>query len=152
MAPGLRIDVADLPARTCADTGTRAETQRRVAAGLDRELAQTLARASAPFGGASKGIREDADLLALQHNPRASHGSRAVSGGGRNTLTRKIQELKLDPDKRESSVLRASSATDRRLIRGFSPLRAWRRCGTNAGRGQRGDIRMWSMLRPWFFG
>jgi two-component system, NtrC family, nitrogen regulation response regulator GlnG len=101
MAPGLRIDVADLPPELRADTGTRAESDGDWRQALDRELAQALARGERAVGERlEREFEKTLILRALQHT--GGHRMEAAQwlGWGRNTLTRKIQELKLDPDKR----------------------------------------------------
>src|SRR5256712_3121176 len=101
MAPGLRIDVADLPPELRADTGTGAESDGDWQQALDRELAQALARGERAVGERlEKEFEKTLILRALQHT--GGHRMEAAQwlGWGRNTLTRKIQELKLDPDKR----------------------------------------------------
>ena len=84
MAPGQRVDVADLPpevreqpksADVVGDTGWQQS--------LDRELAQALGR----------GERNVGDRLEQE--------AAAWLGWGRNTLTRKIQELGLEAELRK---------------------------------------------------
>ena len=68
---------------------------------LDRELAQALARGERAVGGRlEKEFERTLILRALAHT--GGHRMEAAQwlGWGRNTLTRKIQELKLDHDKR----------------------------------------------------
>jgi two-component system nitrogen regulation response regulator GlnG len=101
MAPGLRIDVADLPPELRADTGTGAESDGDWQQALDRELAQALARGERAVGERlEREFEKTLILRALQHT--GGHRMEAAQwlGWGRNTLTRKIQDLKLDPDKR----------------------------------------------------
>src|SRR5205807_300593 len=101
MAPGVRIDVADLPPELRADTGGAAENGGDWQQALDRELAQALARGERAVGERlEKEFEKTLILRALQHT--GGHRMEAAQwlGWGRNTLTRKIQELKLDPDKR----------------------------------------------------
>ena len=101
MAPGLRIDVADLPPELRAETGTRGESDGDWQQALDRELAQALARGERAVGERlEREFEKTLILRALQHT--GGHRMEAAQwlGWGRNTLTRKIQELKLDPDKR----------------------------------------------------
>src|SRR5881409_3624272 len=101
MAPGLRIDVADLPPELRADAGAGAENDGDWQQALDRELAQALARGERAVGERlEKEFEKTLILRALQHT--GGHRMEAAQwlGWGRNTLTRKIQELKLDPDKR----------------------------------------------------
>jgi two-component system nitrogen regulation response regulator GlnG len=101
MAPGLRIDVPDLPPELRADTGTGAESDGDWQQALDRELAQALARGERAVGERlEREFEKTLILRALQHT--GGHRMEAAQwlGWGRNTLTRKIQELKLDPEKR----------------------------------------------------
>jgi two-component system, NtrC family, nitrogen regulation response regulator GlnG len=104
MAPGQRIDVADLPPelRTGTGTGERDEESNWQHA-LDRELAHALARGERAVGDRlEKEFERTLILRALAHT--GGHRMEAAQwlGWGRNTLTRKIQELKLDPDKRSA--------------------------------------------------
>src|ERR1700694_4165299 len=101
MAPGLRIDVADLPPELRTDTGTSPERYGDWQQALDRELAQALTRGERAVGERlEREFEKTLILRALQHT--GGHRMEAAQwlGWGRNTLTRKIQELKLDPDKR----------------------------------------------------
>src|SRR2546425_7421652 len=101
MAPGLRIDVADLPPELRADTGAAAENGGDWQQALDRELAQALARGERAVGERlEKEFEKTLILRALQHTRGDRMEAAQWLGWGRNTLTRKIQELKLDPDKR----------------------------------------------------
>jgi two-component system nitrogen regulation response regulator GlnG len=106
MAPGQRIDVADLPPEVrAAPTGSAGEgggeTGWRQA--LDRELAQALARGERAVGDRLEQEFEKTLILrALAHT--GGHRMEAAQwlGWGRNTLTRKIQELGLEPELRKS--------------------------------------------------
>src|SRR2546425_771377 len=101
MAPGLRIDVADLPPELRADAGAGAENDGDWQQALDRELAQALARGERAVGERlEKEFEKTLILRALQHTRGDRMEAAQWLGWGRNTLTRKIQELKLDPDKR----------------------------------------------------
>ncbi len=101
MAPGQRIDVADLPpevraapARAGGDDG---EPGWRPA--LDRELARSLARGEEGVGDRlAKEFEKTLILRALAHT--GGHRMEAAQrlGWGRNTLTRKIQELGLEAE------------------------------------------------------
>jgi two-component system nitrogen regulation response regulator GlnG len=102
MAPGQKIDIADLPPEVRATTGagTR-EDEGSWQQALDRELAQALARGERSVGERLEQEFERTLILrALAHT--GGHRMEAAQwlGWGRNTLTRKIQELKLDTDKR----------------------------------------------------
>jgi two-component system, NtrC family, nitrogen regulation response regulator GlnG len=104
MAPGQRIGVADLPPEV-RDAPRRAgdgspETGWRQA--LDRELAQALVRGEPAVGDRLEREFEKALILgALAHT--GGHRMEAAQrlGWGRNTLTRKIQELGLEPELRK---------------------------------------------------
>ena len=108
MAPGQRVDVADLPPEVRAAAGDRA---RRCAArpdwqhALDRELAQALARGERNVGDRLEQEFERTLILrALAHT--GGHRMEAAQwlGWGRNTLTRKIQELGLEAELRKAPV------------------------------------------------
>jgi two-component system nitrogen regulation response regulator GlnG len=102
MAPGQKIELADLPpevreiaAAPAADTGWQAA--------LDRELAQALARGERGAGNRLEREFEKALIRrALQHT--GGHRMEAAQwlGWGRNTLTRKIQELGMDAELRRN--------------------------------------------------
>src|SRR6202790_2210129 len=98
MGPGQRIEAADLPPelRAAGASGARDEESNWQQA-LDRELAQALARGERAVGDRlEKEFERTLILRALAHT--AGHRMEAAQwlGWGRNTLTRKIQELKLD--------------------------------------------------------
>src|SRR5246127_3314017 len=100
MAPGVRIDVADLPPELRGPGGGPGESEGNWQQALDRELAQALARGERAVGERlEKEFEKTLILRALQHT--GGHRMEAAQwlGWGRNTLTRKIQELKLDLDK-----------------------------------------------------
>jgi len=100
MAPAQKIDVGDLPPEVRAAGGAHGDdsTWQQV---LDRELAQALARGEKAVGDRlEKEFERTLILRALAHT--GGHRMEAAHwlGWGRNTLTRKIKELKLDADKR----------------------------------------------------
>jgi two-component system nitrogen regulation response regulator GlnG len=105
MAPGQRIDVADLPAElreapAGAGAGRLSDTDWRAA--LDRELMQALARGE--HGVGERLLREFKRTLILRSLAHTGgHRIEAAQwlGWGRNTLTRKIQELGLEPELRK---------------------------------------------------
>src|SRR6266567_5829349 len=100
MAPGQRIDVPDLPPEVRATPGADGASESNWQQALDRELAQALARGERAVGERlEKEFERTLILRALAHT--GGHRMEAAQwlGWGRNTLTRKIQELKLDPDK-----------------------------------------------------
>jgi two-component system nitrogen regulation response regulator GlnG len=107
MAPGQRIDVADLPAEVrepivgTTDTGSGESDWRYT---LDRELAQALARGEQGVGDRlEREFERTLILRALVHT--GGHRMEAAQwlGWGRNTLTRKIQELGLESELRKGA-------------------------------------------------
>ncbi len=105
MAPGQRIDIADLPAElrepaTSTDGAGIGEIDWHAA--LDRELAQALARGEQGVG--DRLLREFKRTLILRSLAHTGgHRLEAAQwlGWGRNTLTRKIHELGLEPELRK---------------------------------------------------
>jgi two-component system, NtrC family, nitrogen regulation response regulator GlnG len=105
MAPGQRVEAADLPPelREPATLGAEGgEESWREA--LDRELAQALGRGERGAGNRlEKEFEKTLILGALAHT--GGHRMEAAQwlGWGRNTLTRKIQELGLEPQLRKGT-------------------------------------------------
>jgi two-component system nitrogen regulation response regulator GlnG len=100
MAPGARIDVGDLPPELRASMEASSEADGNWQQALDLALAQALARGERAVGERlEREFEKTLILRALQHT--GGHRMEAAQwlGWGRNTLTRKIQELKLDPKK-----------------------------------------------------
>jgi len=105
MAPGQRVEIADLPAElrdpsTGAEGATLGEMDWRTA--LDRELAHALARGE--HGVGERLLREFKRTLILRSLAHTGgHRLEAAQwlGWGRNTLTRKIQELGLETELRK---------------------------------------------------
>jgi two-component system nitrogen regulation response regulator GlnG len=101
MAPGQRIDAADLPPDVLSASGvSAADSEGNWQQALDRELAQALARGERSVADRlEKEFERTLIVRALAHT--GGHRMEAAQwlGWGRNTLTRKIQELKLDPEK-----------------------------------------------------
>ena len=103
MAPGQRVDVADLPpevreqpksADVVGDTGWQQS--------LDRELAQALGRGERNVGDRLEQEFERTLIRrALTHTGGHRMEAAAWLGWGRNTLTRKIQELGLEAELRK---------------------------------------------------
>ena len=96
MGPGQRIEAADLPPELRTG-GKSADEESNWQQALDRELASALARGERAVGDRlEKEFERTLILRALAHT--AGHRMEAAQwlGWGRNTLTRKIQELKLD--------------------------------------------------------
>jgi two-component system, NtrC family, nitrogen regulation response regulator GlnG len=102
MAPGQRIDVADLPVEVRASPASQAggaDSEPGWHAELDRELARALARGEAAVGDRlEREFEKTLILRALAHT--GGHRMEAAQrlGWGRNTLTRKIQELGLESE------------------------------------------------------
>jgi two-component system, NtrC family, nitrogen regulation response regulator GlnG len=101
MAPGQRVDAADLPPDVRSASGASAhDSEGNWQQALDRELAQALARGERSVADRlEKEFERTLIVRALAHT--GGHRMEAAQwlGWGRNTLTRKIQELKLDLDK-----------------------------------------------------
>jgi len=100
MAPGQKIDVGDLPSEVRATAGGARGDESTWQQVLDRELAQALARGEKEVGERlEREFERTLILRALAHT--GGHRMEAAHwlGWGRNTLTRKIKELKLDAGK-----------------------------------------------------
>jgi len=100
MAPGARIDGADLPPELRGPVAGARDAESNWQQALDRELAQALLRGERSIGDRLQ--REFEKTLiqrALQHTGGRRMEAAQWLGWGRNTLTRKIQELKLDAGK-----------------------------------------------------
>jgi two-component system nitrogen regulation response regulator GlnG len=99
MAPGARIEAADLPPELRSGGAGGGAAEERWQQALDRELARALARGERAIG--DRLAREFEKVLiarALQHTGGRRMEAAQRLGWGRNTLTRKIQELGLDSD------------------------------------------------------
>jgi len=95
MAPGQVVDVADLPAEVRgAAAAARADDWRRL---LEREVGMRLARGES---GISAALTRDFESVlitkALHHTGGRRIEAAGLLGIGRNTLTRKVQELKIE--------------------------------------------------------
>ncbi len=104
MAPGLRVDVADLPPEVREAPTVAASGAPSWEAALDRELAEALVRGERGVGNRLETEFEKALIRrALAHT--GGHRMEAAQwlGWGRNTLTRKIQELGMEPELRKNS-------------------------------------------------
>ncbi|MFZ3321803.1 MAG: nitrogen regulation protein NR(I) [Usitatibacter sp.] len=96
MAPGQVVDVKDLPPEVRGDPAA-ASTENDWRRMLEREVASRLARGES--GVADPLTREFETALivkALQHTGGRRIEAAGLLGIGRNTLTRKVQELKID--------------------------------------------------------
>ena len=104
MGPGQRIEVADLPpeVREMPGASGAATTDIGWQQALDRELAQALARGERNVGDRLEQEFEKALIRrALAHTGGHRMEAAAWLGWGRNTLTRKIQELGLEAELRK---------------------------------------------------
>ncbi len=96
MAPGQVVDVKDLPPEVRGEASAAAaqDDWRRV---LEREVASRLARGES---GIADPLTRDFETVlivkALQHTGGRRIEAAGLLGIGRNTLTRKVQELKID--------------------------------------------------------
>jgi two-component system nitrogen regulation response regulator GlnG len=104
MAPGQRVEVADLPPEVretpAAAGGEPGDVDWQHA--LDRELGQALARGERNVGDRLEHEFEKTLIRrALAHTGGHRMEAAAWLGWGRNTLTRKIQELGLEPELRK---------------------------------------------------
>ncbi len=103
MAPGVNIEINDLPPEMRAEAGPSATAQDWAAA-LEREVANALNRGDSGLIDVL-GPRFERALIvrALAHTGGRRSEAAQLLGLGRNTLTRKIQELGIDtaPDKSE---------------------------------------------------
>ena len=102
MAPGQRIEPADLPPEVREAPSSPAASDASWRHALDRELAQALARGERAVGDRlEREFEKTLILRALAHT--GGHRMEAAQwlGWGRNTLTRKIQELGLEPELRK---------------------------------------------------
>jgi two-component system nitrogen regulation response regulator GlnG len=95
MAPGQNIEIADLPSELRSEPGLEVQSDWRSA--LDTLAAQSLARGER---GIMEALTHDFErtliLRALQHTGGRRIEAAQLLGLGRNTLTRKIQELGID--------------------------------------------------------
>ncbi|MDE1941892.1 MAG: nitrogen regulation protein NR(I) [Betaproteobacteria bacterium] len=95
MAPGVNVDVGDLPAELKGSTETAAPVHWKAA--LETAVAQALARGE---HGILDRLTQDFERALITQALAFTHGRRIEAahllGWGRNTLTRKIQELGLD--------------------------------------------------------
>ncbi|HEX6136845.1 MAG TPA: nitrogen regulation protein NR(I) [Casimicrobiaceae bacterium] len=103
MAPGQRIEAADLPPEVRALPGAAAGMETRDwQEALDRELARALGRGEHGIGDRLQREFERALIRrALAHTGGHRMEAAAWLGWGRNTLTRKIQELGLEDELRK---------------------------------------------------
>jgi two-component system, NtrC family, nitrogen regulation response regulator GlnG len=104
MAPGQNIDVADLPPELRTDRAAGIVTEGDWRRALEREVSLMLARGESGINDTLSRQFESALIIkALQHTGGRRIEAAQLLGIGRNTLTRKIQELDLDNADDESS-------------------------------------------------
>src|SRR5205085_7181691 len=98
MAPGQVVDVKDLPPEVRGDPAASAALEygdwRRV---LEREVAARLAQGESDIAGPlTRDFETVLIMKALQHTGGRRIEAAGLLGIGRNTLTRKVQDLKID--------------------------------------------------------
>ncbi|MGZ5104319.1 MAG: nitrogen regulation protein NR(I) [Usitatibacter sp.] len=97
MAPGQVVDVKDLPAEVRGESAASAAGEGDWRRLLEREVASRLARGESGIADPLTREFETALILkALQHTGGRRIEAAGLLGIGRNTLTRKVQELKID--------------------------------------------------------
>jgi two-component system nitrogen regulation response regulator GlnG len=98
MSPSVNVEVNDLPAELRAESA--AQVQQNWIAALEREAESLLNRGErAIIGELTRQFEKALILRALAHTGGRRIEAAHLLGLGRNTLTRKIQELKLDADR-----------------------------------------------------
>jgi two-component system nitrogen regulation response regulator GlnG len=97
MAPGQVVDVSDLPPEVRGDAAAGAGDDSDWRRALEREIASRLARGESNIADPLTRDFESALIIkALQHTGGRRIEAAGLLGIGRNTLTRKVQELKID--------------------------------------------------------
>jgi two-component system nitrogen regulation response regulator GlnG len=97
MAPGQIVDVKDLPAEVRGEPAGAAGTDADWRRALEREVTARLARGESGIADPLTRDFETALIVkALQHTGGRRIEAASLLGIGRNTLTRKVQDLKLD--------------------------------------------------------
>ena len=97
MAPGQNVDVADLPPELKDDNATKATNANSWQEALAQEVADALNRGEQNVLDArTKDFERVMITKALQHTDGRRIEAANQLGMGRNTLTRKIQELGID--------------------------------------------------------
>ena len=98
MSPSVNVEVNDLPGELRAESA--AQVQQNWIAALEREAESLLNRGeTAIIGELTRQFEKALILRALAHTGGRRIEAAHLLGLGRNTLTRKIQELKLDADR-----------------------------------------------------
>ena len=102
MAPGMNVEVNDLPPELRGETTASAEQNWLLA--LEREVEQSFGRGEQGIiDQLSRDFERTLIVKALQHTGGRRIEAATLLGLGRNTLTRKIQELKLEPGRGEDA-------------------------------------------------
>ena len=97
MAPGQNVEVADLPPELRADKGNAGSDDGDWKRALEREVSMLLTRGETGINeGLTRQFESALITKALQHTGGRRIEAAQLLGIGRNTLTRKIQELGLD--------------------------------------------------------
>jgi two-component system, NtrC family, nitrogen regulation response regulator GlnG len=97
MAPGQAVDVSDLPPEVRGEAAATAAADADWRRLLEREVASRLARGESGIADALTRDFETALIAkALQHTGGRRIEAAGLLGIGRNTLTRKVQDLKID--------------------------------------------------------
>ena len=97
MAPGQVVDVKDLPPEVRGDAAAAVTAESDWRRMLEREVASRLARGESDIADPLTRDFETALIVkALQHTGGRRIEAAGLLGIGRNTLTRKVQELKID--------------------------------------------------------
>jgi two-component system nitrogen regulation response regulator GlnG len=97
MAPGQVVDVKDLPPEVRGEGAELSAGEGDWRRALEREVASRLARGETDIAGPLTRDFESALIVkALQHTGGRRIEAAGLLGIGRNTLTRKVQELKID--------------------------------------------------------
>jgi two-component system nitrogen regulation response regulator GlnG len=97
MAPGQVVDVSDLPPEVRGDGAAASGDESDWRKALEREVASRLARGESNIADPLTRDFESALIIkALQHTGGRRIEAAGLLGIGRNTLTRKVQELKID--------------------------------------------------------
>jgi two-component system nitrogen regulation response regulator GlnG len=97
MAPGQVVDVNDLPPEVRGDTGEAAANEGDWRRALEREVASRLARGESDIADPlTRDFETVLIVKALQHTGGRRIEAAGLLGIGRNTLTRKVQDLKID--------------------------------------------------------
>ncbi|MGZ5032026.1 MAG: nitrogen regulation protein NR(I) [Usitatibacter sp.] len=97
MAPGQVVDVKDLPPEIRGDAAAAASGEGDWRRALEREVASRLARGESDIADPlTRDFETVLIVKALQHTGGRRIEAAGLLGIGRNTLTRKVQELKID--------------------------------------------------------